>query len=79
MCLWVLALSVMSDPVEAPSHYVDGRKYQPLDVIEDWGLGYHLGNVLKYVARAGRKGDKLEDLRKAAFYLRREIEREEMK
>jgi hypothetical protein len=42
-------------------------------VIESWGLGYHLGNVVKYIARHERKGAPLEDLEKAAEYLRRYI------
>lgn len=46
-----------------------------IDVIEDWLLGFHLGNAVKYIARAGKKGDRLEDLKKAAWYLNREIER----
>lgn len=63
-----------SDPIERPAHYTFGR-HEVLDVIEDWGLGYHLGNVVKYVARAGRKGDMVEDLKKARFYLDRLIRR----
>lgn len=63
--------------VEHPAHY-GGRDnpYEAIKVIEAWGLGFHLGNVVKYVSRAGRKGDRLTDLRKARFYLDREIERE---
>ncbi len=50
----------MHDPVNAPPHYTrnaDGsaRAVEPIDVIEDWGLGFHEGQVLKYLARAGRK------------------------
>lgn len=62
------------DPVNHPSHYCRGG-IEVLDAIEAWGLNYRLGNVVKYVARAGHKGDRTEDLRKAAFYLNREIER----
>jgi hypothetical protein len=62
------------DSVNHPSHYTQGRKYETIDVIEDWDLGYHLGQVIKYVSRAGRKGDLLEDLNKAAWYLARHIE-----
>ena len=61
------------DPVEHPAHYTFG-KIEVLDAIEDWGLDYHRGNILKYIVRAGKKGDKLiEDLRKARFYLDRYI------
>jgi hypothetical protein len=65
----------MSDPVNHPSHYVAGRRHEPIDVIEDWRLGFHLGNTVKYIARAGRKEDASEDLRKARWYLDREIAR----
>ena len=61
------------DPVNHPSHYTEGRKYETIDVIDDWELSYRLGNCVKYVSRAGRKNDALEDLRKARWYLDREI------
>jgi hypothetical protein len=60
------------DPVYRPAHYTRLNP-EPLDVIESWGLGWHLGNVLKYIARAGHKGSELEDLRKARNYLDRKI------
>lgn len=60
--------------VERPSHYIEGRKYEPWDVIEDWGLGFLLGNVVKYVARAGRKENEFEDLHKARVYLTKAID-----
>ena len=65
------------DPIDRPSHYAAGRKYEPIDVIEDWNLGFHLGNAVKYLSRAGRKENALEDLRKAAWYIDREIKRNE--
>jgi hypothetical protein len=58
------------DPVDHPKHYTFGR-FEVIDVIEDWDLGFHLGNSIKYIARAGKKGDALEDLRKARWYLDR--------
>lgn len=67
------------DAVQRPAHYCEGREIEPIDVIEDWELGYPLGNVVKYVSRAGRKGDTLTDLRKAAWYLERAIRMEEAK
>ncbi len=70
----------VDDAVNAPAHYVSGRFIEPLDVIEDWKLGYHLGNAVKYIARAGRKGNAAQDIRKAIFYLSRYasiLEREE--
>ncbi len=65
----------MSDPIDHPPHYTFGR-LEVIDVIEDWDLGFALGNAVKYIARAGRKGDALEDLRKAAWYLQRAIARQ---
>jgi hypothetical protein len=63
------------DPINRPSHYAEGRKYETIDVIEDWQLSYRLGNCLKYVSRAGRKDPTktIEDLKKARWYLDREI------
>ena len=64
----------MSDNVNHPPHYTRGG-IETIDFIEAKELNWCLGNVVKYVSRAGHKGDKLEDLKKAAWYLRREIER----
>jgi hypothetical protein len=61
------------DPVNNPSHYCEGRAYEPIDVINDWELGFDLGNVVKYISRAGRKNNALEDLKKARFYLNHQI------
>ena len=60
----------ISNVIDHPSHYNKG-KIEVIDFIEDQGLSFHLGNVIKYVARAGSKGDKLEDLKKARWYLDR--------
>ena len=67
------------EQVNNPKHY--GGKdnpYEVINVIEAWGLGFCLGNVIKYVARAGKKDPAkcLEDLEKASWYLERERERE---
>jgi hypothetical protein len=70
----VTASKAKDDPVHHPAHYHPGV-YECINVIEAWGLGFHLGNAIKYIARAGRKGDRLEDLKKAAWYLNREIEK----
>ena len=61
------------DEINHPEHYSD-RKIEPRAVIEDWMLMFNLGNVLKYVARCDLKGTPEKDLRKAAWYLEREIE-----
>lgn len=66
----------MADSVNHPAHYGgEDNPYEAIKVIEAWGLGFCLGNTVKYIARAGRKGSALEDLQKAAWYLNREIER----
>jgi hypothetical protein len=60
--------------VNEPPHYCD-IGLEPIDVIEAWGLGFCLGNAVKYIARAEHKGSRLEDLEKARWYLEREIAR----
>jgi hypothetical protein len=65
---------VYCNNVSAPKYYVGGRKYEPKDVIRDWELNFNLGNVVKYVSRAGRKDDILQDLAKAKQYLEFEME-----
>lgn len=67
-----LTVYIEHDAVNHPSHYTRG-KIEVIDFIEDQQLPYHLGNVIKYIARAGYKGDKLEDLKKARWYLDRYI------
>lgn len=68
-----------ADNVNHPSHYTFG-KIEVIDFIEDKKLGFHLGNAVKYISRAGRKdpAKTIEDLRKAAWYLNRQITRLEM-
>lgn len=60
------------DTVNHPKHYNFG-KIEVIDAIEDWGCGFHVGNVIKYVARYKHKNG-LEDLKKAKWYLDRLIE-----
>ena len=64
----------MSDNVNHPSHYTDGS-IEVIDYIEDKKFGYHLGNAIKYISRAGKKDPQktVEDLRKAIWYLQRYI------
>jgi hypothetical protein len=63
------------DIVNNPAHYTAGG-IETIDFIEAKGLDYHLGNVVKYVSRAGKKSaDSLEDLKKAQWYLNRAIEK----
>lgn len=63
-----------TDSVNHPSHYTDGN-IEVIDYIEDKKLNYHLGNVVKYVSRAGKKDESktIEDLKKARWYLDRYI------
>jgi len=68
-----LAAAKQEDLVNHPSHYKTGG-IETIDFIEAKELGYHLGNVIKYVSRAGRKNnDYLQDLKKAQWYLNRAI------
>lgn len=61
-----------NDIVNHPPHY-KGNGIECIDVIEAFGLGFNLGNAVKYILRAGKKGDRIEDIRKAMWYLEREI------
>lgn len=59
-----------------PKHYGGiGNPYEAIKVIEEWNLGFCLGNVVKYISRAGKKSPEkeLEDLEKALWYLQREV------
>jgi hypothetical protein len=60
------------DKINNPSHYIVGG-IETIDFIEAKNLGYHLGNVVKYISRADHKDDKLENLKKAQWYLNRAI------
>ena len=64
----------MNDVISHPGHYCDGRQYEPKDVIRDWGLNFNLGSAVKYISRAGRKDDILQDLKKASQFLQFEID-----
>ena len=58
------------EAVNHPAHYNQG-KFEVIDVIEDWNLGFNLGNCIKYIGRAGYKDDIIQDLKKALWYLER--------
>ncbi len=64
--------SRFNDPVNHPNHYTSGG-IETIDFIEAKELDYNLGNVIKYITRADKKGKKLEDLKKAQWYLNRAI------
>ena len=63
--------------VNHPNHYGGSdNPYEVIKVLENWDLDFHLGNVVKYVSRAGKKdkSKEIEDLKKAMWYLQRKIE-----
>lgn len=65
-------------------YYAEGRKHEPIDVINDWQLDFNLGNAVKYISRCRRKGNvlnALDDLQKASDYINYEMTllREEIK
>jgi hypothetical protein len=62
----------VKDNVNSPPHYKVGG-IETIDYIEAKSLNYNLGNVVKYVSRSDYKGSKIEDLKKARWYLCREI------
>lgn len=67
-------IKVPDDPIN-PSYYKNLGEYSALHVIHRWGLGFVLGNVVRYIQRAGTKPghSKLQELKKARWYLQREI------
>jgi hypothetical protein len=63
------------ETVNNPNHYKGkDNPYEAIKVIDAWKLGFSLGNAVKYIARAGAKGDKVEDLQKAIWYIQHEID-----
>lgn len=66
------------ESVNHPAHYGGAdNPYEAIKVIEAWALGFCLGNTVKYISRAGKKGAALQDLQKARWYLDREIQNQE--
>ena len=63
------------EAVNHPDHYGgEENPYEAIKVIEAWDLGFCLGNTVKYISRAGKKDSALQDLKKARWYLDREIQ-----
>lgn len=64
-----------TESINHPAHYGGDTVYEAIKVIEAWGLCFHTGNAVKYIARAGKKdpSKEVEDLRKAIWYLERKI------
>lgn len=71
----------MTEEINHPAHYGGDTPYEAIKVIEAWNLGFCLGNTVKYISRAGLKdgSTKLGDLKKAKWYLDREIQSIEKK
>jgi len=65
-------LNANKEMVNHPDHY-QGNKMEVIDIIEDYNLGFSLGNAVKYILRADKKGNKKQDLQKAIWYLEREL------
>lgn len=61
------------ETVNHPAHYGGDTTYEAIKVIEAWELDFCLGNTVKYISRAGKKHDMVNDLEKAAWYLARRI------
>jgi len=64
----------MQEKINHPQHYGGDNTYEAIKVIEHYSLDFHLGNVLKYILRSDKKGNELEDLKKAQWYLNRKID-----
>ena len=71
------AFSKLSKRIDHPPHYGGDKTYEVIKVLEAWNLDFHLGNVLKYICRAGikNKETEIEDLEKAMWYLQRKIDK----
>lgn len=67
------------DNINHPSHYQTKSGLEVIDVIEAFELNFLLANSIKYILRSGKKGDRIEDLKKAVWYLQREIQKEDKK
>lgn len=65
---------VRKEKVDHPAHYQSEAGIEVIDVIEAFGLGFHAGNAVKYILRAGKKGAAVTDLEKARWYIDRLIE-----
>lgn len=65
----------MKESINHPEHYGGDNTYEAIKVIEAWNLDFHLGNVVKYISRAGKKdkSKEIEDMKKALWYLDRKI------
>ena len=67
---------IPTDKVNNPTHYNTGT-IEVIEVIEDWKLNFNLGNAIKYIGRCEHKNNKKEDIKKAIWYLERELKNNE--
>ena len=65
---------IMKEQVNHPEHY-SANGIEAIDVIDAYGLNFNLGNAIKYILRAEKKGNKKVDMEKAVWYLNREIDK----
>lgn len=70
---------IRDETIDHPAHYGGDTIYEAIKVIEAWQLGFNTGNAVKYIARHQHKGDPISDLKKAKWYIDREIQRLEKK
>jgi hypothetical protein len=61
-----------SNMVDHPQHY-QGKSFEVIDIINDYSLNFELGNAIKYILRAEKKGNKKQDIEKAIWYLNHEL------
>lgn len=64
---------IKKEMVNHPEHYQSGKGYEVMDIIEDFNLDFCLGNAIKYILRCEKKYAKTQDLKKAIWYIEREI------
>jgi len=62
----------VKDMVNSPAHY-QGSSFEVIDIINDYKLNFELGNAIKYILRADKKGNKKQDIEKAIWYLNHEL------
>lgn len=73
--IWIEPLTTST----TPTHYQTQTEFDVIDFCKAYDLNFNLGCIVKYLARAGKKGDRMEDLKKALDYLQREIKYYEQK
>lgn len=66
------AIDEAKNMVDHPQHY-QGKSFEVIDIINDYGLNFELGNAIKYILRADKKGNKKQDLEKALWYINYEL------